>query len=105
MDSADSPVVEQRSVLIRRYPNRKLYSTEISKYITLEGVYALIKDGADVTVINKETDEDITTNVILTAISEIGKNKVRGELLEMLEVITGYVKNTKEQTLEGGSDV
>ena len=47
--------------LIKRYANRKLYNTETSRYITLKGIAALIEAGGEVTVIDNETGEDITS--------------------------------------------
>ena len=48
-------------VLIKRYANRKLYNTQTSRYITLKGIAALIEAGDEVTVIENETGEDITS--------------------------------------------
>ena len=52
---------------IKRYPNRKLYDTEAKKYITLDGIAGLIRDGREVHVIDHASGEDLTT-VILTQI-------------------------------------
>ncbi len=49
------------SVLIKRYANRKLYNTQASRYITLKGIAELIEAGEEVTVIDNETGEDITS--------------------------------------------
>jgi len=49
------------AILIKRYANRKLYNTETSKYITLKGISALIEEGHEIQVIDKETGEDITS--------------------------------------------
>ncbi len=48
-------------ILIKRYANRKLYNTQTSRYITLKGIAALIEGGDEVTVIENETGEDITS--------------------------------------------
>jgi polyhydroxyalkanoate synthesis repressor PhaR len=48
-------------VLVKRYANRKLYNTEASRYITLRGIQELIEAGREVTVIDNETGEDITS--------------------------------------------
>ncbi|HOU52438.1 MAG TPA: polyhydroxyalkanoate synthesis regulator DNA-binding domain-containing protein [Myxococcota bacterium] len=45
---------------IRRYPNRKLYDTEASRYITLEEIGAFLKAGGEVRVVDSKTGEDIT---------------------------------------------
>lgn len=48
------------TVLIKRYPNRKLYNTEAKRYITLESIADLIREGYDVEVRDHETSEDLT---------------------------------------------
>ncbi len=54
-------------LIIKRYPNRKLYDTEAKKYITLDGIADLIRDGAEVQVVDHAKGEDLTA-VILTQI-------------------------------------
>jgi polyhydroxyalkanoate synthesis repressor PhaR len=46
---------------IKKYPNRKLYDTETSRYITLEEIAQYVKDGGEVKVIDAKTMEDITS--------------------------------------------
>ena len=45
---------------IKRYPNRKLYDTEESRYITLEEIAAFLRDGGEVHVVDSKTGEDMT---------------------------------------------
>ena len=52
---------------IKRYPNRKLYDTEAKKYITLNSISDLIRNGREIHVIDHASGEDLTT-VILTQI-------------------------------------
>ncbi len=47
--------------VIKRYSNRKLYDTEDKRYVTLEEVSALVRAGADVKVLDNQTNEDLTT--------------------------------------------
>jgi polyhydroxyalkanoate synthesis repressor PhaR len=47
-------------VLIKRYPNRKLYDTQAKRYITLESISDLILEGHDVEVRDHESGEDLT---------------------------------------------
>ena len=49
------------AILIKRYANRKLYNTDSSRYITLKGIAELLESGEQVTVIDNETGEDITS--------------------------------------------
>jgi polyhydroxyalkanoate synthesis repressor PhaR len=54
-------------LVIKRYPNRKLYDTEAKQYITLDGIADLIRHGQEVQVIDHNSNEDLTA-VILTQI-------------------------------------
>jgi len=56
--------------LIKRYPNRKLYDTEAKRYVSLEGVADLIRQGAEVKVIDYVTGEEITNQVLAQVIAE-----------------------------------
>jgi polyhydroxyalkanoate synthesis repressor PhaR len=48
------------TVLIKRYPNRKLYDTLAKRYITLDSISDLIREGHDVEVRDHQTGEDLT---------------------------------------------
>jgi polyhydroxyalkanoate synthesis repressor PhaR len=56
--------------VIKRYPNRKLYDTEAKKYITLDGIAALIREGQEVQVIDHTTGEDLTALTLSQIIFE-----------------------------------
>jgi polyhydroxyalkanoate synthesis repressor PhaR len=56
--------------IIKKYPNRRLYDTAISSYITLEDVKHLVLDRADFHVIDARTNTDITRGILLQIISE-----------------------------------
>lgn len=56
--------------IIKKYPNRRLYDTEISRYITLDDVRALVLQGVDFCVKDVKTDEDLTRSILLQIISE-----------------------------------
>ena len=56
--------------IIKKYPNRRLYDTEESKYITLDDVKQLVLAGVDFMVKDVKTDEDLTRNILLQIISE-----------------------------------
>jgi polyhydroxyalkanoate synthesis repressor PhaR len=55
-------------LIIKKYSNRRLYHTEEKCYITLENVAALIRHGREVTVIDNQTQEDITKETLLQII-------------------------------------
>lgn len=56
--------------VIKKYPNRRLYDTEISRYITLEEVRQLVLKDIPFRVEDKRTREDITRSILLQVISE-----------------------------------
>jgi polyhydroxyalkanoate synthesis repressor PhaR len=56
--------------VIKKYPNRRLYDTEISSYITLEDVRQLIVDGEEVEVRDAKSGEDLSRSVLLQIIAE-----------------------------------
>lgn len=56
--------------VIKKYPNRRLYDTEISSYITIEDVRQLIVDGEDFEVVDARSGADLTRQVLLQIISE-----------------------------------
>ena len=56
--------------VIKKYPNRRLYDTEESRYITLADVKELVMNKVDFEVIDKKTGEDITRQILLQVISE-----------------------------------
>jgi polyhydroxyalkanoate synthesis repressor PhaR len=53
--------------LIKKYANRKLYDTRTSRYITLEGIAELVRDGHEIKVVDRENGHDLT-QVILSQI-------------------------------------
>ena len=55
---------------IKKYPNRRLYDTEESRYITLADVRRLVLEKVDFVVIDKKSSKDITRNILLQVISE-----------------------------------
>ncbi len=50
--------------LIKKYANRKLYDTTEKRYITMDGLAALIKAGQEVRIIDNETEEDLTAQIV-----------------------------------------
>ncbi len=56
--------------LIKKYPNRRLYDTQLSRYITLEDARRLVLSGESFKIVDTQTDEDITRNILLQIIIE-----------------------------------
>ena len=62
-------------VTIKRYQNRKLYNTQSKRYITLEGIEDLLKNGQEIIVIDNSTGKDITAITLSQIIFEFEKNR------------------------------
>ncbi len=60
--------------VIKKYPNRRLYDTDESRYITLADVRDLVVDQVDFVVIDKKSGDDITRSILLQVISEQESN-------------------------------
>lgn len=56
--------------VIKKYPNRRLYDTDTSTYITLADVKQLVMDTADFVVRDAKTGEDLTRSIMLQIILE-----------------------------------
>ena len=56
--------------LIKKYPNRRLYDTQTSSYITLTDVKQLVLDADEFTVVDAKTSEDLTRSILLQIILE-----------------------------------
>ena len=54
--------------LIKKYPNRRLYDTETSTYITLADVKQLVLAGEPFTVVDAKTSDDLTRSILLQII-------------------------------------
>lgn len=56
--------------VIKRYPNRKLYDTAAKRYVTLEEIAALIRQGQEISVIDHTSGEDLTAVTLSQVILE-----------------------------------
>jgi polyhydroxyalkanoate synthesis repressor PhaR len=56
--------------IIKKYPNRRLYDTERSRYITLADVRDLIMQGVSVRVLDTANDADLTRSILLQIMLE-----------------------------------
>ncbi|MDA0979517.1 MAG: polyhydroxyalkanoate synthesis repressor PhaR [Proteobacteria bacterium] len=54
----------------KKYPNRRLYDIEQSKYVTVEDIRKVILKGESIAVVDSKTEKDLTRNVLMQIISE-----------------------------------
>ena len=63
-------MTEETQRIIKKYPNRRIYDTHESSYITLNDVRNMIIKGVNFKVIDAQTKTDITRNILLQIIIE-----------------------------------
>jgi len=94
--------------VIKKYPNRRLYDTVDSKYITLADIRRLVLERVEFTVIDKKTEEDITRSILLQVIAEQeheGEPMMSEDFLSQViraygGAMQGFVGNYLEQSLK-----
>jgi polyhydroxyalkanoate synthesis repressor PhaR len=79
--------VEQR--IIKKYPNRRLYDTEESKYVTLAHLRQLIQDGVEFKVTDSQSGKDITRSILIQIITE---QEAGNEALFSTEMLTDLIR-------------
>ena len=57
-------------IIIKKYSNRRLYNTDTSEYVTLQEVADLIREGADIEVVDAKSREDVTALILTQIILE-----------------------------------
>jgi polyhydroxyalkanoate synthesis repressor PhaR len=76
--------VKATKVIIKKYGNRRLYDTSTSRYINLDEIAALVRNGTDVQVVDVKTGEDLTRVTLTQIIVENAKDQPAGLPLELL---------------------
>lgn len=75
---------QNKAVFIRKYANRRLYNTSSRKYVNLNDIAALVREGAGVQVVDAKSGEDLTRLVLTQIIVEDAKGQANGLPLELL---------------------
>ena len=94
---------------IRKYKNRRYYSSTDSRHISLEAIHRKICEGWDVHVVDASTDEDITAKVLIHILLEYEPLKVdffsSALLLRVIRANDSILKGVFEQYLESVLDM
>ena len=62
------------SIVIKKYPSRRLYDTHNKCFLTIRQIGDMIRGGQNVTIIDKESGEDITKSVLTQVVMEEEKS-------------------------------
>lgn len=107
--AAEANVVQR---IIKKYPNRRLYDTDTSSYITLAQVKRLVMDSEPFVVLDVKTGEDLTRNILLQIILEEESNDspmftapvlasvIRFYGHAMQGFMSGYLENNMQQLMD-----
>ncbi len=79
-----------RKVTLKKYPNRRLYDTENSTYITLTDVAGMIKEGCQVEVVDVKSGEDVTAFILTQIIMEQAKRNTSLLPVSLLHLIIRF---------------
>jgi polyhydroxyalkanoate synthesis repressor PhaR len=92
----------------KKYPNRRLYDIEESRYVTVEDLRKIVLAGESISVVDSKTDKDLTRTVLLQIISEqegeghepILTNRVLEQLVRFYgDPVQGVVSRYIEQSI------
>ena len=85
--------------IIKRYTNRKLYDTVESRYVTLDEIAEMIKQGAEVRIVDNRSKDDLTSITLAQIIFEEEKKQNQMPLSVLREIIrrpgavvTGFIE-------------
>jgi polyhydroxyalkanoate synthesis repressor PhaR len=98
MARRDQNMSEGENVELRRYPSRKLYNKNASRYVRLPEVAEMVRKGANIRVEDTETGEDVTRQVLLQIIME-QEGQASGAVLSadlMMDMIRMHQSKTSE---------
>ena len=94
--------------LIKKYANRKLYDTRTSRYVTLDDIARLVRDGHDIKVVDRDNGHDLTQltlSQIVLSEEKRGPARIVGAGGEILhdggQALLDYVR----RTLNGPADI
>jgi len=87
METDNQASFASQARIIKRYSNRKLYDTADSRYVTLQQIGEMVRQGEDVKIIDNKTKEDKTEATLALIISEDLKSKSRSVPLGTLRTL------------------
>jgi len=87
-----------KKIVIKKYPNRKLYNTDTASYISYKDIVEMIKTGHSVMVVDNRTKQDITrftlTQILFQKEREFLKSLPESTLETAIKQETGLISNS-----------
>lgn len=85
--------------IIKKYPNRRLYDTEISSYVTLEDLKKLVLQNINFQVVDARTQEDLTNGTLLQIITDLEQQGMPIFTKAILEQMIRFYGNAMQSTM------
>ena len=100
--------MEDNTLLLKKYTNRRLYETEKSIYVTLDYVTDIIRQGRKIKITDAKTGEDVTSAILTQIVFEEARKKkflLPTPLLYLIiqygeNVLTDFFEKYLEQTIK-----
>ncbi|PIR23096.1 MAG: hypothetical protein COV44_05065 [Deltaproteobacteria bacterium CG11_big_fil_rev_8_21_14_0_20_45_16] len=96
-----------KKIVIKKYPNRKLYNTDTASYISYKDIVEMIKAGHSVMVVDNRTKQDITrftlTQILFQKEREFLKSLPESTLETAIKQETGLISNSLTQFGSGSA--
>jgi len=93
-------LMNPQTIVIKKYENRRLYDSTHSRYVNLDEVAQMVRDGRDVQVVDAVSGEDRTRAVLTQIVMEQAKDNHSGVPLDVLrQMVLASGKVTNEATL------
>lgn len=92
--------MDPRTVVIKKYGNRRLYDSTNSRYVNLDEVAQMVREGRDVQVVDATTGEDRTRAVLSQIVIEQAKGDETAFPLDVLrQMVAATGRATNEAAL------
>lgn len=103
--------------IIKKYQNRKLYDTQDSCYVTLDGIAKMIREGEEITVIDNNSKDDVTALILTQVLYEqektnqsvlpvsILKNIIRSGSNNLFEFMQRYILGALDAQYKAQQDL
>jgi len=86
-------------VIIKKYENRRLYDSTNSRYVNLEEVAEMLRQGVDVEAVDAATGEDITRLILTQIIVDGAKDRDSGFPLDVLRQMVVATGRASQETM------
>lgn len=94
---------EKNIIHYKKYGNRRVYDTNLKRYVTLNDISAAIRGGNTVVITDNENNQDITSQVLTQIFLQEYQNLFSAELLhQLIKLPQYYIKEYFEGFLKSG---